>query len=206
MGFNWGLTPINGWFYTTSEKLGTDQGSTVGKFLESADNFWRGLDQLDQYTLSADGKFIIAFGVQETNVKTGCTLADTAGCKTHALGGEPLDRSGQLINPQPDVIERGGVDRRFFLGIQGLHQVNLDLERSAADGANVLINILALTFEGTRDLQAKEIDPEFLQAQFIRPADGDLLDAQYFEWSLTHDGFLSKLGSDPNLSFSLWMC
>ena len=75
------------------------------------------------------------------------------------------------------MVQRRGVHRGLLLGVHRLHEIDLDLERAAADGANVFIHILALAFEGSGDLQPEHVDPEFLQALLVRSADGDLLDA-----------------------------
>ena len=70
---------------------------------------------------------------------------------------------------------------RFFLGVEWLHQIDLDLERAGADGADVFVHVLAFAFVGAGHLQAKHVDPELLQATFVRPANGNLLDTQHFE-------------------------
>ena len=88
------------------------------------------------------------------------------------------------------MVERRGVHGRLLLRVKRLHQVDLDLERPAADGADVFIHVLALALEGAGFLQAEHVDPQRLQALLVGAADGDLLDAEDFEGT-GHGLFLS---------------
>ena len=76
---------------------------------------------------------------------------------------------------QADVVERRGVNRWLFLGIERLHQIELDLERAASDGADILVHIFPLAAESARNFQSQYIHPELSQAGLVGPADGDLL-------------------------------
>ena len=49
-----------------------------------------------------------------------------------ALFAEPLHRDLDVVHPEANVIERGKVNRGFFLNIERLHDVNLDGEGAAA--------------------------------------------------------------------------
>jgi hypothetical protein len=81
------------------------------------------------------------------------------------------------------VVERGGVHGGLLLGVEGLHQVDLDLERALAHGGDVLVHVLALGDEVAGDLEAEHVDPQGAQALLGRAADGDLLHAEDLEWS-----------------------
>jgi len=76
------------------------------------------------------------------------------------------------------MVERRGVNRRLLLGIERLHQIDLDLVWALADGADVFVNVLTLGDEVAGDLQAQHIDPELAQGLLVGAADGDLLDAE----------------------------
>src|SRR5690606_5250549 len=71
------------------------------------------------------------------------------------------------------------VHRGLLVRVQRLHQIDLDLERPLADGADVFVDVLALAAEGAGHLQAEHVDPEFLQALLVGAADGDLLHAEH---------------------------
>ena len=94
---------------------------------------WR-LHQLKQHAATAYGRLRVPFGVDEGDVVAGGAATDTAGGEAHALAyrvrvsglrsglglglgfwsGEVtlqvLNRRGQLVNPEADVVERGHVD------------------------------------------------------------------------------------------------
>ena len=76
------------------------------------------------------------------------------------------------------------MNRWFFFGVNGLHQINLDFERPNTHGANVFVDVFAFTFKRAGDFQAKHIDPQFFERVFIGPAYGDLLNAKHFEGTL----------------------
>jgi hypothetical protein len=178
-----------------THSLGITTPLGAGQFGEGADDFGRGLDKFDQDALTRDGEFFVALGVQKTDVKTASTVAYAAWGKAYALGSEPLDGLGEVVDPKTYVVERGLVNRWLFVGIQGLHQVDFDAQGATANRANVLINVLTLAAKGTDDIEAEHVDPEFLQAGLVGSTNRDLLNAQDFEWPLTHyEISSSKLG------------
>ena len=59
-------------------------------------------------------------------------------------------RNGQVVDPQPDVIERRRVHGGLLLGIDRLHQVHLHPVRTNAHGADVLVDVLAFGAESCR--------------------------------------------------------
>ena len=125
---------------------------------------WR-LHQLKQHAAAAYGRLRVPFGVDEGDVVAGGTATDTAGGEAHALAyrvrvrglrswlglglgfwsGEVtlqvLNRRGQLVNPEADVVERGHVDPRGALRVERLHQVELDSPRPAAQPQDVLVRV-----------------------------------------------------------------
>jgi hypothetical protein len=119
--------------------------------------------------------------VHEADVKPRRTLSDATGCKANPLHGQPFDSLGQVVNPQADMVQRRGVNRRFFLDVERLHQIDLDLEGAVADGADVFINVLALADEITGDLQPQHVNPQRAKPVFAGRADGDLLNTQNLE-------------------------
>src|SRR5574343_1938177 len=157
-------------------------GSLLGCHLgKSRDDFRRRLDQFDQHAFAADREFLIALGVQEGDVKARRTLADAARSEANAIGRQPFDSLGQVVDPQADVIERRSMNRRLLFRIERLHQVDLDLERATTHGADILVDILALGNEGAADFQAENVDQQGAQLGLGGAADGDLLNAENLE-------------------------
>ena len=124
--------------------------------------------------------------MQEGDVETRRAAPDAAGRKAHAIGAEPLYGLGQIVHPQADVVERGGVHRRLLLGVERLHQVNFNLERAAAERADVLVDVLPFGDEIAGDFEAQHVDPQGLESFLARAADGDLLNAEDLEGALGH--------------------
>ena len=111
---------------------------------------WR-LHQLKQHAAAAYGRLRVPFGVDEGDVVAGGTATDTAGGEAHALAcrvrvsglrswlglglgfwsGEVtlqvLNRRGQLVDPEADVVERGHVDlpRVKRTDVMGFHAVRM---------------------------------------------------------------------------------
>ncbi|MPN49920.1 hypothetical protein SDC9_197544 [bioreactor metagenome] len=79
------------------------------------------------------------------------------------------------------MVERRGMHGRLLFRIERLHQVDLDLERAGAHGADVLIDVFAFRDEGAGDFQAEFFDPQRAQLFLGRTTDGDLLDAENLE-------------------------
>jgi glyoxylate carboligase len=125
------------------------------------------LYQLYQHALSRYWELVVGFGVQKANIKTGRTWAYTARRKAHALGCEPFNGLGQVVNPQANVVKGGGVYRWLFVGVNGLHEINLHLEGAHAHGANIFVNVFTLTLKVARDLKAQHVHPQGAQLGLI---------------------------------------
>src|SRR5687768_15520450 len=115
--------------------------------------------------------------MNEADVVTSGAFADAARRELHALPFEPRHRGGEIVDPQADVVETRLVHLRLLLGIDRLHQIDLD----ATDLEDVLVDVLALAAKraGLRD--AEQIDPQMAERVLARTADRDLLDAEHLE-------------------------
>ena len=142
------------------------------------------MHQFNQHALPGDREFVIALGVQKADVITRRPFADPPGRKAHAVGSEPFHGAGQVINPQANVVQRGGVHSGFLVHVQRLHDVHLHLHGPFAHGQNVFINVFTLTLEGAGLLQPQHVHPQGFHALLVGAANGDLLDAQNFEGAL----------------------
>src|SRR5690349_10153423 len=94
---------------------------------EGGDHFGRRLHELDQHAFPADRELLVLLGMDEGHVEARGALADAAGREAYALLLEPGDGRVQVVDPEADVVEGRVVDGRLLLGVDGLHQVNLDL-------------------------------------------------------------------------------
>ena len=74
----------------------------------------------------------------------------------------------------------------LFLDVNGLHQIDLNLERAAADGADVFIHVFPLADKIASDFQPQHVHPQRPKPVFARAPNGDLLNAQHLEWAAVH--------------------
>ena len=77
------------------------QAATSGQRL---DNVARGLHEFDEHAFTADRKFVVALGMQKTDVMTRSAFANTPGCETDSVRRQPLDGGAQVIDPESDVV------------------------------------------------------------------------------------------------------
>jgi hypothetical protein len=126
------------------------------------------------------------------HVVAGGALAHTARCEAHAGRGEPLDRCLQIVDPQTHVVERRLVHFGLHVGIERLHEIDLDLQRTRARRSDVLVDVLRLAAEGPGVRQPEGVDPQLAQGLLAGTADRDLLDAEDLEGTRVHGS--SSLG------------
>ena len=162
------------------------------------DHLARRLHQLDQHALAAERELAAALGMDEADVVTRGALADPARREAHALALEPRDRRGEVVHPEPDVVQRGVVHLRLAVRVDRLHQVDLDPVRARAGHRDVLVHVLALAAELALERESQEIDPEPAQRELVGPAHGDLLQPEHPERSRRHHRCL------PSLQVAWW--
>jgi|GEM_PF-5236938 len=116
--------------------------------------------------------------MNETDVVARGSASDSTGRKTDAAGLEPCCRYAQVVDPQPDVIERWGVDLRTLFGIDGTHEVDLDCGGAEAEAQDRFVDVFgrATVFSAFREPQ--EFDPQVLERGSIKASDSDLLEAE----------------------------
>jgi hypothetical protein len=107
--------------------------------------------------------------MDEADVVAGRALADPAGREAHALRLEPRHGRGEVVDPEPDVVQRGVVDLRLAVRIDRLHQVDLDPVRARARHRDVLVDVLALAAELALEREAEQLDPEPAQRELVGP-------------------------------------
>lgn len=73
-----------------------------------------------------------------------CSLTDAPRREPHVLGGQLVHTLVQVVHPKPDVVQSGNVDLRGSFGVDGLHQVDLNLVCAFAHHQDVLVHILFL--------------------------------------------------------------
>ena len=124
--------------------------------------------------------------MQEADVVTGGSLADASRREADALGGEPGDGGGEVVDPKAHVVQRGLVDAWPRGGVDGLHQIDLDGVRAVADLDDVLVDVLALAAKGAGLFEAEEVDPKAGMGTLVESTEGDLLHAEHAEGAFTH--------------------
>ena len=66
----------------------------------------------------------------------------------------------QVVDPQADVVQRRRVHGRLAVGIDRLHEVDLDPTEPVSGDADVLVDVLALRPKAADHLEAELIDPQ----------------------------------------------
>ena len=138
----------------------------------------RRLHELDQNALTALGRVRSGFGMDEAHVVAGCAATDPAWCEPDALCREPLDGTSEIVDPETHVMERGLGGVRPCLRIDGLHEVDLDGERSRAGPKRVFFDVFARNSMAPRPLEAEEVHPKVREALLVRAAERDLLHSE----------------------------
>ena len=85
------------------------------------------------------------------------------------------------------MVERRLVHTRLLLRVEGLHEIDLDLERTAPEHRDVLVDVLLLAAEVAADLETEDVYPELTQLALVGRPEGDLLDTENFEWTRAHE-------------------
>src|SRR5690606_29810759 len=93
---------------------------------------------------------------------------------------QPRDGGRQIIDPQADVVERGLVDLGLGVGVDRLHQVELD----RTELQDVLVDVLPLAAVAAEHRHAQQLDPQVAQGRLVGAADRNLLQAEHAKWSL----------------------
>ena len=158
------------------------------------DHVGRRLHQLDQDTFAANGRVAAPLGVNETDVEARRAFADSARCEAHAGLAEPRDRGSKVVHPETDMIQRRIMNARPTLGIDRLHQIHFDRERTRTRGRDVLVDVLALAPEGSARREPEEVDPESPQRLLLPGANGDLLHSEDAERPICQDSSSSGAG------------
>ena len=70
---------------------------------------------------------------------------------------------------------------RTLIGIEGLHQIHLDFQRSAASLANILIDVFAFARVAADVAEPQGVHPKPPQPGLVQASHGDLLQAQNTE-------------------------
>src|SRR5207253_5742428 len=83
--------------------------------------------------------------------------------------------------------ERRIVDRRLFLRVDRLHEIDFDLERSATGHRDVLVDVLALALERSGYGKTECVDPQAAKPALVEATDGDLLNAENTERAVAHE-------------------
>ena len=84
------------------------------------------------------------------------------------------------------MVERGRIDARLLLRVDGLHQVDLDLEGAGAEHGDILVDVLFFGAVVAVQLETEGVDPELAQLALVGGANRDLLNPKDLEGAFTH--------------------
>ena len=93
-----------GWIRVLSISLHLHTQDLSG--LQSINNIWWGLNQLNQHPSPTNRSVLIYFGMDKSNIVTCSTLADSARSETNPILLHPIYCRGQIIDPETNVVER----------------------------------------------------------------------------------------------------
>ena len=137
--------------------------------------------------------------MDETHVVPGGALADATGREPNALLGEPVDTSGEVVDPDTDVVERRHVHLRRPLGVERLHQVDLDGVGTVAEAQDVLVDVLRLADVVAHLLHSEQTGPQTGERPLVETTDGDLLEPEHAKWTIGHDAMLPRGDESPRI-------
>ena len=135
----------------------------------------RGLNEFDQNAFAPDRGVRVALGMNEANIVARRSRSNPPRRKANALAPEPLHGGGEVVDPQAHVVEGRFVNLRTLIGIEGLHQIHLDFQRSAASLANILIDVFAFARVATDVAEPQGVHPKPPQPGLVQASHGDLL-------------------------------
>ena len=81
---------------------------------------------------------------------------------------------------------------RRFIGINGLHEIDLDAMRALPQERDIFIHVLPGARVVAVQRESQGVHPEGPQFALVQPADGDLLNAENSEGSVTHGCLFSR--------------
>lgn len=127
--------------------------------------------------------------MDEGDVVSRSTLANATGGETHTLLSEVLDASGQVINPETNVVQRRVVDLGALVGIVGLHDIDFHGHGSLSATQNVLLHVLLRRLlvsephqaylERVEGIETEDVAPEVLEGSLAGSTNSNLLNTQH---------------------------
>src|SRR3990172_432404 len=130
------------------------------KLPKCVDHFGRCLHEFYQHSFATDRKLVVAFGMDETNVKASSPRSNAARRKTHTLLLKPINRRSEVVHPKTKVVERRLMHFGASLRIDRLHQIDLDFERARSHRDDVLVHVFGFAAKAAFGMQAERIDPK----------------------------------------------
>ncbi len=132
--------------------------------------------------------------MDETDAMARGAGTDSAWRESHASAVQPLDGRVDVVDPQPDVIERRNVDPGFLLRIDRLHQIDFDRKGPGSHRYDVFVDVFRFASEIAGELEAERIDPEPAKGVLVGCAHRDLLNTEYLERTICHaSAFIPRL-------------
>jgi hypothetical protein len=98
--------------------------------------------------------------MNETDLMAGSPGADSTGCEPYTAFFEPFYRCRQIVDPEPDMVQRWLVDSWPTIGIDWLHEVDLDGMCPLADREHVLVHVVVLVVVVAALDETEQVDPQ----------------------------------------------
>jgi len=150
------------------------------------------LDEFDQNPLPTDREIRVRCRMNKADVVATRAFSDSSRGKPYALGFEPRDGGGEIVDPQPHVMQGRGVCMRFGVQVDRLHQVDFDRGFAFAELRDDFIDVFSFAVKGAHDGEAKQGDPKMLQGASVGGTDGNLLKPKNPKGSLHSGGKYQK--------------
>ena len=137
--------------------------------------------EFDENPFAAVRMTVVGPRMDKADVMSTRTFANASGGEAHALPVEPVDGGGQIVDPKPDMIERGLVDSWLSARVKRLHQVDLDREPAETDASDILVDVLGFAAEGCFKRETKKVTPKMMQALLVGAPNRNLLHAEHLK-------------------------
>ena len=148
----------------------------------------RSLHELDQNAFAA------GVGMNESDVAPRRALPDSARREAYASRGKPFDGGGEIVHPEPDVIESRFVRARASVRIERLEEVHADAEGPRAGEGDQSVDVFRLISKRSSGLESQGVYPQRSKRLQVQPSDCNLLNAKNFEWTVCHVLLVVRIG------------
>src|SRR5262249_45853323 len=150
----------------------------ASQLTQRGDDFVGRLHELDECALAADRELVVALRMNEANFVARGAATDAARREADALFRQPVHGVLQVVDPKSDVVELWNVNFGALFGIDRLHEIDFDGERTMTDTGDVFVDIFSFAPVVALAREAHDVDPKMGELGFVERAHGDLLNSE----------------------------